>query len=380
MLDARPLRPVVLTMCLLVTLCTPASGQGVGSKEWLEKARRQAGNLSLPPDYYFLAEFRRFANGDEEKLEALRQAIEGKPEHPLRREYIELNRRLNQGPDITREQVWYFDETHWRRNSDLLWETNSRVPWYDTAVNGKQAWRLIPDTITILDPADTEPGYQTDLNEEMAIIAWRYLVSQNITVGPGWTLKETQTNGGLWSAVFESADKKRERSYQGRFLEDGRLFIAKSIMTRSDDEPGWLGAITSFVPDENGLLPEMIQGLQPAISLRREYPTGFRPAEEWTIVKVGTASLEGDRRVLELPKPGADDPIRDLGQLTGLIDRTSRTQFAVDNGTIDRANPISLPTHEKSQSLFDRWGTIVIVSMLSVIIGCLIIVRWKKNS
>jgi len=375
----RNLGPALVTLLVLGLSCGEVRGQEVGSKEWLEKARRIANDLAVPPDTYFEVEYRRYANGDEKLLADLERHIEGKPEHPLRPQYIELARRLERGPDVTHDRVWYFGPDQWRISTDQPWNPNARTPWYDNGRNEKRAWRLIPDTVTILDTKNPEWGYEPAFEPTSAAIAWRYLVTQNIAKGPGWSLKRVDQEGSQWVAVFENGDKTRESTCRGTVDDAGKLFIHEVVMTRADDEPKWLGSTMRFIPDESGVLPELVPGLKPAIAIRREFPTGASYPEEWEILRVGNASEEGGLPVLAQPEPGGTDPVRDLAAVTGLIDRTSRQLFVVDGGNLDRANPIPLATGSRDETVFARWGTTAVAIALSLVVGGLVVLRLKRS-
>lgn len=376
----RNIGSTLAALFVLCLACGEVRGQEVGSKEWLEKARRIANDLAVPSDTYFEIEYRRFANGDEQLLADLEQQIEGKPEHPLRPQYIELARRLGNGPDVTHDRVWYFGPEQWRMSSDEPWNPNPRTPWHDSGRNEKDAWRLIPDTVTTLDTENPERGYNPTFEPTSAAIAWQYLLTQNIAKGPGWSLKQVDREGPQWVAVFENGDKTRESTCRGMIDDAGKLFIHEVVMTRSDDEPKWLGATRRFTPDTSGVLPELIPGLKPAIAMRHESPTGASYPEEWEILRVGKASQEGGLAVLAQPEPGGTDPVRNLATLTGLIDRTRGQQFVVDGGNIDRANPIPMANGSRDQTAFGRWGTPAVVVAISLVLGGLIVLRWRRSS
>ncbi|MCL4221499.1 MAG: hypothetical protein KJZ65_09010 [Phycisphaerales bacterium] len=365
---------------LLAVLGATALAQEVGSREWFEQARRTAATISVPPDTYFEVTYRRYANGDEQLLAKLAAAIADKPEHPLRPEYNELARRLSRGPDVERERVWYFDANRWRISTELDWPFHPRVPWRDAGMDSESPWRLIPDTVTILDANNPSFGYDPAFDKQSAIIAWRFLVTQNIAAGAHWQVGSIERNGDEWTAVLINPEGTRHETYRGTLDQQGRLFIYESVMNRSEDDPKWLGTVTRFTRDEANIMPDLIAGLAPAIALRRESPIGALAPEEWEITKVSRASLEGSPDLVAIPRPGTTDPIRDLSALTGVLDRRNRTAYPVADGVIDRAGAVPIESRQQRRSTFDQWATPVVAVAMVLVVGVLLVLKWKVSN
>ncbi|KAA0213365.1 MAG: hypothetical protein DYG94_12590 [Leptolyngbya sp. PLA3] len=362
---------------MLTASCGWALAQEVGSREWFEKAREIAAKNDLPPDGTYF-EFRQtyYADRSEADYRALAGEVSGNNIHPKWQEFVELGRRLSNGGDIHQVRVWMFDREHWRVSMDLPFNAD-HTPWKDGAKNGSSAWRLTPDSISLLATSSPERGYDVETSLIMVRSTWRYLVTANLGGYPGWETDRVERIGDEWEAALVNPTGTEEQTFHGAFTDDGRLRIVRRVTTRCDDRPQYLGGWAEFTADDGAVLPMIVSGLVPAKAVKRGYPTPGQESSLWQLVAYH--DVDGSQRdtLLATPKPGSDDPLRSLTSVTGLIDKTNGTMAPVADGKLDFARSVELPASMRRAP--SRWLQPVIATVLGVIVTGLILVRIKRK-
>lgn len=353
--------------------------QEVGSMEWFRQAIETARTADVPEGTYF--EFRQtwYASGTEQERAALEAEIAGKPEHPRRYEFIEMDRRLRNGGDATTAKLWKFSDDQWRISEDRPFV--ERYQWSEAARRGDAGWRMVEVNLNLMSAANPQRGYDIQGDVRQAGNIWRALTTRGISGGPDWVAKSASREGDRWTGVLASPDGMRERTLFGTFDGEGNLDIQRSETTRSDDEPKWLGEWRTYEPDDAGVLPMVVKGLKPAKAVRG----GNSSPHLWELIKWEPVDMSLRQSLTAIPDPNLGDPLgRPLDKLVGIDDRSDgRTPMPSWGKSLVKADPTSPPLQAPARPAagaqsIPGWLTPVVAGILGVIILVLVVIRLRR--
>lgn len=172
------------------------------------------------------------------ELAAWRREIEGRPDHPRRRDIEIAERRLAHGPDVHTYDIWLGPDNQGRVN---LTEANGYV--FDVAVYGRNAWGYSPSQLTVAlrDRIPPEYNYPAELRRVHRIV--QSAIAGGFSVGNaayGMQIVDftTTQNGENWTANVGFPDRGMMLRLAGTFdAETGRGFATEARVTRSDESP-----------------------------------------------------------------------------------------------------------------------------------------------
>ncbi|MCW5761912.1 MAG: hypothetical protein KIT88_01560 [Phycisphaeraceae bacterium] len=304
------------------------------------------------------------AKGNEQTLRRLRAEVAGKPEHPLWQELNTLERTLSKGPDTTDSLYWFFNKDHWRVSQDEGWRSTS--PWVDTVLRGRDAWRLVPQTLTVgRAGSNTLPPQSNPAGPIETYV--RILLTCGIGGSPDRAVDDVRRDGDRWVARLANQSRTEISELTGR-IEEGEL-VVETVVTLKHSDAKWIGYTYSFVPDSDRLLPRLIEGIRPSKGLRISGQVEHvSPA---TIELIELRDLHPEESItthLRTPSLEAGDSVRSLNQLTGIIDHNSGTVNSVTDGLV-LPNEVLRLSPSAGQS---RWVSLVQNSLVVVVLGAIV--------
>ncbi|NRA58237.1 MAG: hypothetical protein HRU13_09025 [Phycisphaerales bacterium] len=270
--------------------------------EWFEAERQRAvdpeplGNVRL--DY----EVHGHAYATAALLAQWKREVQGRPEHPRRRDIPIVERRLRDGPDLSFGSIWWPTADAWRQNIEPSRPTPGVVDYGDKGQQGYEHWRLLEGTVVREEPGS--PSVRTEIRSRDHLIglffhggmhlAGSQRVSDVRVSEDGWVI-ETEGESG-WSSRFEGSwDAERSRG-----------FIHRTEEYPPDDLPS---LTFEFGPYE--LQPELARWC----STRIDYRRGRAPEQKrLEYVLAGVHRVDGERMaaVLRVPAIGREDAVRGL--------------------------------------------------------------------
>jgi hypothetical protein len=354
---------------------TLARGEDVGSREWFERARMQALQIARPFDNGTFVRLRRTvgAKGNEQTLRQLGAEVAGKPEHPLWQDLHTLERTLSKGPDVTESQYWFFDADHWRVSQDESWRSNS--PWVETVLRGQDAWRLVPQTLTVGRAGTNTLPPQSNPAGPIERYT-RILLTSGVGGAPDRVVDDVRLEGSQWIARLANQAGTDISRLTGR-IEEGEL-VLETMETLRHSDAKWIGYTYTFVPDDEHRLPRLIEGVRPS---RELHISGqFEHVAPATIELVELRKLHSEESVatlLSTPTLEAGDPVRSLNQLSGIIDHHAARVSSVAGGVVLPSDVLRLaPSAGRSPWVSYVQSGLVIVG-LGVLVTLVLRVRRK---
>ncbi len=233
-------------LSLLVLASTCASAQELGSLDWFKSRWAQAEIRPIPENIYIEYIIESPVPGGEDELNRLRALVDDKPDHPLRRQYEDLQWQMTNAAKSTRYRLWYSNPNLWRLSQD--YHHQIPIPFVDRAVHGREAWQLTSRDLSLVNPRNPPP----DRNPAEALSALPFYLQGWFHPGmsPGTPLRLQPTDATLqgtnWSSTFQSADGNRRFLITGAVLNDEWIQIDSVTVTHSSDEPQWKGSTTRY--------------------------------------------------------------------------------------------------------------------------------------
>jgi hypothetical protein len=245
----------------------------------------------------------------EAELEQLRRDVASRPEHPLKGQLAEYEkRRLG---EWTTHRFTYFAESdeRWRICMELF------GAYQDSAVRGREAWQLDATHLRLFDL--TRLGESSAVDPRRKSTVFKNHVSQlldgGFAVGSGMGLRvaDVRVKGDAWT--FRANDAERpgapasyEVRYEGRWdAAAGRGFCERMTLPSADMyQDGW-----GTVCELEGWRFDEVLGAWAASRATSRFPDGRVDA---TVVRESSVSLppDGMEGVLREPKPAAIDTVR----------------------------------------------------------------------
>lgn len=371
-------KPAVLAMCLLVARSAPAFGQEIGSKEWLEKTLAICQELEFPDDTYFEFIYTTHAGGTPDDLDRLETEGGNNPHSSKFQQYQELSRRLKNGPDVSRYRVWYFDQAHWRVSVDQPFAPKDK--WFDAALDRDNSWRMSTRSLILLNTRNPTPGYDILGHLDMPLIVWKALGASGIGSLSSWSVLRTQTDGNKWTARLGYAGNARELELRGNIDPNGLLRVYESLIVRSDDAPRWLHTRTTFLPDTDGVMPRLIESIEPAIGKTVEYPSGENAPFSWEVVAVRAIDPVNESRsnLLRTPTIDKGDAVRSLAKITGIVDKRANVATPVVDGELRPDSAVALPDPAQSANK-SALLQYVVATVIGIILVALLFIRQTQK-
>jgi len=250
------------------------------------------------------------------ELSKLREQVEGRPDHPGRREIERIEAALAGSPHALKRRLWARDVGHWRLNIDY------RLGGYaDTAAAGDTLWQLSHSELMI-GTEENKPAVETIATQRYSF--WPEInrlifggLSHGVISGirPG----ELTWDGEEWRVPlrFGPAD---EPSYEavlvGRWDEGReRGFVERQILLGSAVQPAAVGteyrySDWRYVSEMDRWIAGRVEDVSPEGKVLRAYVF-----ESWD------PGRDGDfERVLAVPSPDSPDPVRGELTFTRLVD------------------------------------------------------------
>lgn len=273
-------------------------------RQWNE-ARAFPEGLSQPLRFSY--QIRQVYVPSAEQLAAMRSQVEGKPDHPLRQELAQYERRARgEFTGYTYEAIVGGPEL-WR----LSREHDSPGRYVDIGRDGAAAWCLTSGQLNIVDTTSSPDGYDYAQSGNDIALAARLLLFQGIGIGAAsepLSPPVVSMRGSNWTAVVSHEGWVYE--YEGVWDESTQTGTVQSWrVVASDISPSSVGEQFVFADHRIGTT---------ALDRVASRATYHRPSgaveSEYTLTAVADVTREAVASMVELPSLGRDDPKR--GKLT----------------------------------------------------------------
>lgn len=291
-----------------------------GTMEWFAGALKSANERESPPGVYIECIKREWPiDGGDAELEDLRHRVEGLPEHPDRREFERLAAQLEKNGFEWRYRIWFDSDRRWRVSIDTD-DPMTVWPYMDTAMDRDgSVWRMQRGQLQLFE-ADAPPD-RMDPASAIREVEW---FANRFLTGGFFAASEpisSHFDGGRWVGVATNRDGTISWRFMGRVEEDAGLSGHGILLdTRTIIESGRPAAVGFETRFEDWQHHEEFGVVIPgAIEYRRG---NGRITERWQLIEF--RMLGSDVEIDELvsvPDPiGGSDPIRNLGDLSEIID------------------------------------------------------------
>jgi len=305
------------------------------------------------------------------ELEALRIEIQGKPDHPARREMASHERRLATGPDRKSWKVWLLTTERWRVNGSNEFPTG--IPFVDYGRDGNDAWVLMDDSMVVID-ADKPPPNRNYSREESLV---RMHLDEFLYAGLGQTRGEAAFShlaieGDRWSVrrtVTLAPESEVVVELAGRWDADAeRGFVERRTLIASPfGAPGRRWDFSGWRHEP--LLKSWVCGRVDEIA-----PDG-RPHESFVWRGVAPVTAQEVEALIAVPDPLGEDPVRGIVKVRAVSDFRAKamTFTALDDEGASESR--SLTTSAPRQNIqWMGWA------LAALIIAGLVFMRVRRGS
>lgn len=272
----------------------------------------------------------------EARVAEVRKAVEGKPDHPLRKDLEVLERRLKFGPDIVEIAAVRAGALEWRVSESKAHELYR----YDYGADGRNGWSISEDGQLIV--ADKDSGdFAVKLSNFGAIAegvvntlvfgrAWDRSglpsTFENVEIaGDAWSIRVVLTNpegnkfvrgySGTWDATTNRGTILRQQSWSRK---DG-----KDTLQSTTDITGWTNSLEIGRPIATKFVEQTASGM---VRMNVEY--------------VGTNRVDTDtfRKLIAVPVIDGVDPLNPTLKIHEIADvrpSVNRIERVLPDGTAE---------------------------------------------
>ncbi|MCG3122840.1 MAG: hypothetical protein GIKADHBN_01243 [Phycisphaerales bacterium] len=279
------------------------------------------------------------------ELALLGARVRGHPDHPELSVYEAESRRAKSGPDIKPNVLYWREEGAWRLNVGYGDGFDPAIRFVDTCVRPDRAWRLIPEQLTLIDPAS---GYPADRNYAANEATFLRDVDAILDGGmrrrlPGAAVKAASAEGDRWNASF--VIDGREFEYSGTLVRGqtgGVRFQPHRFKILTHADPEFIGQHELY---EQWRWDEIL-GQSVATHVTFVRPSGTIDHEVMlkSIRRLGDDEFD---RVTAIPEVGSTEPIRGDLRITRVFDlRPAAMEVRFPQDSTRAAMPLSTGARE----------------------------------
>ncbi len=311
-----------------------------------------------------------------EELQRLRRRVRGHPEHPDRALLETYERRIADGPDIERWDVWFGKAGMFRRN---LEEPDGSIN--DIAVSSRRAWSYsdVARQLNIIE--DTRSGYPKGYNYG----PWEHRLRSTVSgflhgafsirvPGVEMDMQDFSYNEGIWSCVFSSSEPDIALRLEGEGeWKDGQ----------------WIGRATSATVEASGPSPDEIGrrwvftdwavqdaiGSDPICTTQIEYRPDGRPVTTLHLESVTRLLPSEFEEALAPPDPETKtDAVRgriplDAVQRFPDAERAPVVTKYTDSGSEEKTNPASDQPASRFGRFLHRGAFVAVTGGVLLVLG-----------
>lgn len=293
-----------------------------GTMEWFADMLLSANERAQVREVYIECTKREWPiDGDAADFEALRQRVEGLPEHPDRRAFERFAAQIEKNGFSWRYRIWFESDRRWRISVDTD-DPESVWTALDTAMDRDGTiWRILKGQLQLFSvnaiPAGMDPG------SEVREVEWftnRFLSSGFFAATDALS---SRLDGREWIGVAANPPGTMAWRFTGEIERDAgtsdpRLRVDTRTIVRSDRSE-LIGSETRY---QEWSRVEVLDILVPrTIESRR---ADGRLSQSWRLIDFRRLELDEIGPLVRTPEPIAGaDPIRDLGDLVELVDYRS---------------------------------------------------------
>ena len=360
----------VLAACVVAGWPALSLGQGGGqagelTKEkllaWFEAERAKAVDVA-PFGYVRLDyEVREHATIDASTLAQWKADVEPYPEHPQRHRIITEERRLQNGPDITKGSIWRLRSDAWRQSKHPSVPTERLSTFGDYGRQGDQNWRLFEDNVVLDTPGSpVVQSIEASLNHLVSLFLYGGLNN-----GSSGTVGEVTIRGDRWT-IGAAHERGVEWTYEGHWnTEHDRGFVRRLEMRAGGDRPPRIWEFKEYKIDP------VLEGWI-ATQVDQIFSDGKQSAlTEHVVTAIEPVPAEVMRAVLRVPTAGREDAIRGVVAAKQEQDVPGdEIRFFDERGRETHSQPIT-PPKAKATGLLRTVG----IAAAMAIVGILIYLR-----
>lgn len=335
-------------------------------REW-EAARAFPENLEQPLDFTY--EVRLLYVPPPEELEAMRKQVEGRPDHPLRSELTEYDRRISENyPPFTYRAI-IGGPTQWRLAVDGIAGPGM---YADMGREKYAAWSLSPKQVHIAPVDPPVPGYAYAESVDNIKGAARALLYQGIGIGPPGEPTEPprlSVSGRTWTAEVGYKDWSTFR-YEGVWDADTkRGTVLRTTVIHSDTYPEDVG----FRIEYGGHVDDQIMERRVA-TVARHYRPDSRVEREQRLRSVEWSTQSQLTLAARVPSLDRPDPIRGPLTVDSIYDHRPDAPSWVRSPDTDEMVQTYAPTQQYRHLRLLGWV------VLGVLILVVVILRLTRNA
>lgn len=363
------LRPTLVAV-LLLAAAAHSRADDPDLRAWFDRRLQIAAEGAPTSGFRFQWRLEHLEVPTEAQLNALRQAVQGRPEHPERQTLATYEWR-QKNTQYTDKVLWSLDGV-FRFNESFHWLSKSQFA--DIATHPSATWLLTEGQITLVDAdGPVEPGYDYRASvTRVHMRELRYFFTGGLYAPAGADRSGAlRLSGDRWSCRFESTDASGVR----RVVEASGAWHADAghgTVDRAD-----MRAVTGDKV-ERQLIHAKDWRIEPALGevvaheVLVSSPDG-RPLRRYLLAGVEPVTAADMARLTAIPALGGSDPIRGELAARGLSDMRR------DGGVYHRRMPDgqvqTMPTVDQSIKQYDRWLSALGIGLLVLVLA--LVVLWR---
>lgn len=301
-----------------------------------------------------------------EQIAELEKLVEGKPDHPARREIATGKRQLASGGDVRRYRVWANSSTEFRISEDTPYV---EALYIDVARAAGVRWMMVPVQLQV---GDEGSGPGININPYVGSLL-NYFRFGGLNRGRAIELKleEIEVGGMSWIAMARSKKTGLESRFSGRWDPvAGRGFVERSVTLKCPAMPEAVGEERRFdnwARSEQlgewlaGTIEERTKDGVVKIRYTLDGVTPYTPAEFEALTRV--------------PSVDGEDPVRGVTTYKSVYDYRPGASAMSQRRGEDQTVPVIAPVPAESSIWlrYTGWG------VLSIAIVVLVALRLRRT-
>jgi hypothetical protein len=304
-----------------------------------------------------------------EEVARLRREASGKPDHPLWQKIAVYERRLRNGPDVTRIQMFAQDAEHWRCNFTMTYLDDT---YWDRGVTPDVTWSLTDGQLAIIDPDHQIPqgrDYARGLSSLRRQIGWFcYGGLDYLSRLQEWKVHGTaEPHAWIIHGVHRGG---AEYEYHVRWREDLSRFVVESrVLAASPSRPESVGERILF---QDWTFDKVLG--EPVSRVVTRVSAADKPTHEYHLEAFEPLGQSDLDRLLQVPDVAREDPVRGSLTVTSVYDyRPDKKQVTRISAEGSMQQRLVVP-EQHTETWWRTAGWILLSLLIIVFLGL-----WLRN-
>lgn len=346
----------------------------VGSVGWVEQQLEQARQFGPHTNIHMCWREETYRLMTDSELEAARQSIAGKPDHPDRFKVAAEEKRIARGADVVEYELWYGGPERWRFNQTELSAEGQHV---DMALAGTESWQMSPEQIQYLRSDSAPPGFEPSTRQGLFVADVRQCVLGALSLGGQSEKKvvyaETSPDG-RWRGRVRRGDGGFEWDCSGRFEGDQLSITERRAFQLNRGNREQYGKVGYSGQEFNSFLQERV-----FTRMDVELRDGTR-SSSLALVLIDPLEQGELREVLRRPVLGGADVVRGAVAASQAVDHRDSGPKVIDkleDGSL-RSTVWGADSPGLGQSSPELWRVVGWLSGAVVVLGG--VVLWRRRA